>query len=363
MYHTTLCQSIKSQHFNTSRCPYNCVNGTQFCGRHLRMKNPILYKPPAAIKSDGYNNTYIIRSSSFPYEMTDATILLESLHYYEINVDISTFEDKLYLYRRLIDFLKTQDVYSESIDKIIIIQKIGRGYLRKQRNKCCNKEDLLTLDSIHRIDDKYYIQFMDGSEYYGFDMRFLYGHMILNKNKFNPYKPGTNFSDSALLKIEEKLNYYERRGINLKITPKLELLTDDQKFELKVVDIFHKIDQLDNYTQASWFLELSFDRLKHLYVQLEDIWNYRAEIPVLRKKDIIHPGKLFVVTPSAINTYSNAPGTKRIIQNLLLAIFERLITEGKTVDDKKLGAIYLLTAMVIVSIPAADSYPWLVQPL
>ena len=37
--------------------------------------------------------------------------------------------------------------------------------------------------------------------------------------------------------------------------------------------------------------------------------------------------------------------------------------KAETLEDRKLGALYVLTGLVIVSGPAADSYPWLVQAL
>ena len=373
--HSNQCHSIKSRKYPNSRCTYLCINGTQFCGRHLRMKNQVLYNCNTCIpndnigtiKNDDFNYDYIIRSSSFPYVMVDQLILIKSLTYYGLPIpkrllkDGFIYESNRDLYDKLIGFLKTQDVYSESIDKISTIQKIVRGYFSRRRNRCCNNECLLTLESIHSIDEKYYIQFIDGSQQYGFDMRFLYKHMVIDGKRFNPYIPGSTFSDTSILKIEDKLDYCKYRGIDLKIIPKLESLTETQRFELKVNGIFQKIDQLDYLTQCSWFLELDVPALKQLYIQLEDIWNYRAQLPVLRKKEIISGPKLFNISPTAINNYPNSDPSKKIIQSLLLTIFDRLLSEGKTIDDKKLGAMFILSALVIVSIPAADSFPYLVQ--
>ena len=271
------------------------------------------------------------------------------------------YESNRSLYNTLIEFLKTQDVYSESIDTIITIQKMVKGYLIRRRKRCCNKECLLTMDSIHLIDEKYYIQFMDGDQEYGFDMRFLFKHISIDKKRFNPYKPGCPFVDTSIQIIEEKINYFNRHDIDLTIKIKLDSLSETQRFDLKVTGIFQKFDQLDYLTQSSWFHELDIPALKQLYIQLEDIWNYRAQLPILRKKDIISGAKLFNISPSAINNYPNSEPVKKTIRNLLLTIFDRLLSEGKTIDDKKLGAMFILSALVIVSIPAADAFPYLVQ--
>ena len=173
-----------------------------------------------------------------------------------------------------------------------------------------------------------------------------------------------NFSDNKpVLKIEEYFLYCNKKNIKLKVEKDIESLTDEQKFNLKVVEIFHKIDELGNLTQSSWFMNLSFNQLKDFYIQFEDLWNYRLQIPVGQKKKMVNNGILFTVSVQSVKNYCSNDNSKKLLQSLLLNIIERIITEGETVEEKKLGALYTLTALVIVSQGAAESYPFLVQPI
>ena len=49
------------------------------------------------------------------------------------------------------------------------------------------------------------------------------------------------------------------------------------------------------------------------------------------------------------------------MQDILLTDFMRCITEGEDINEKKLGAILILTGLVEVSIPAAIALPHLIQ--
>ena len=78
---------------------------------------------------------------------------------------------------------------------------------------------------------------------------------------------------------------------------------------------------------------------------------------------MVNNGILFTVSVQSVKNYCSNDNSKKLLQSLLLNIIERIITEGETVEEKKLGALYTLTALVIVSQGAAESYPFLVQPI
>jgi hypothetical protein len=49
------------------------------------------------------------------------------------------------------------------------------------------------------------------------------------------------------------------------------------------------------------------------------------------------------------------------LQNIILNDFSRLITEGIDREERKLGAIFILTGLVEVSHEASDALPHLIQ--
>ena len=92
--------------------------------------------------------------------------------------------------------------------------------------------------------------------------------------------------------------------------------------------------------------------------ELHDIWQYRAEITSESKLAICPPtGDPFIGT-NIVNIHSFRPN---IIKEFALSCIERLVKRGNSQDSKSLGAIYVLTALTLVSNSAATSLPWLYQ--
>jgi hypothetical protein len=126
---------------------------------------------------------------------------------------------------------------------------------------------------------------------------------------------------------------------------------------MKIKDLFYRINMLDNYTDPLWFKHLSFTQLLTLYIKAEDIWNYRSNMNIESKKKIVNNGIAFNIPHHLLKTIKNYMK----LQNIILDEFMRLITEGVDRDERKLGAILLLTALVEVSGDAANALPHLVQ--
>ena len=92
------------------------------------------------------------------------------------------------------------------------------------------------------------------------------------------------------------------------------------------------------------------------------MWNYRMQLTVSVKKNIIDISQnLFKYEPNSVKIWNNS--RKNELQNILLDIFDRLINEGKTNDDKSLGALIILSSLVCVSSEAALSLPHLNQSI
>ena len=62
------------------------------------------------------------------------------------------------------------------------------------------------------------------------------------------------------------------------------------------MDLFSQIEYSGYSCDIKWVLNLNHIRLKKLYKELEDIWNYRANLSQHTKCKIVPPnGKLFVM--------------------------------------------------------------------
>ena len=116
-----------------------------------------------------------------------------------------------------------------------------------------------------------------------------------------------------------------------------------------------QMDNLDQYTNPSWFLDLNHSSLIKFYKELEDIWNYRLNLDKETKKRIVPPnGMVFTVEPKHVaKDYTNIDK----LQNLCLTIIEKLIYSAEDRSDRVNGCIYVLLAFVIVNKQAAESMP------
>jgi hypothetical protein len=164
--------------------------------------------------------------------------------------------------------------------------------------------------------------------------------------KFNDYEKNN------ILNYCEKL---EKKGICISIEKPV--LNYEEATEMKIKDIFHKINMLDNYTSHEWFKNLSYNQLIDLYLIAEDIWIYRSMISEENKKKIVKNGIAFNIPKYQIKTCKSYIK----LQNIILDEFNRFITEGIDIQEKKLGAMLILTALVEVSIEAANALPHLIQ--
>ena len=143
-----------------------------------------------------------------------------------------------------------------------------------------------------------------------------------------------------------------------KIEVHQEKITDPKiMIQQKCIKIFQLIDELGQYTQCNWFLNLNLVCLKELYKQLEDIWNYRAELTPEDKKRYVKSGKLFTHKVHEINAIKS----RNQLAHILLDDFEKLITQGETKSDCQTGALWILSGLTIVSYDARIAMAWLFQ--
>ena len=258
-------------------------------------------------------------------------------------------------------------IKKKNLKEIIKLQSIFRKFLIKNnifyRGKSCycrnivnNATDCLSFDEISNISVKDYFSYTDSNNFtWGFNiLTFKELSKSSPKNVINPYnmQPINNIH---IQKFNQLLkNIEKKRKIEFKLDNKLK---PELKLQQRCVKIFQIMDSLKQYTQCEWFLKLNLVQLINLYVQLEDIWNYRAGISNKEKYNYVKNGKLFEISVKDIRKIKN----KIKLSNIILDECEKLITEGKTESDKTTGALWILSALTIVSKEARDALPWLFQ--
>ncbi len=263
--------------------------------------------------------------------------------------------------QELILYYQREEYYSKNVDKIVCVQSIVRRWSVIRRNRCTNKTDILTMDLIYDIPSTYFYIFHDAKSHnlYGYDIR-TFTHILYNKNlsaNFVAKCPYTlrPYEAEEIIRIEWYIEKLKKSGVSLEIEkPKL---SKEKEIELKCVDIFLRMDMLDNYTQSKWFMDLDVRGLLAFYDAARDIWNYRIGMPMQNKLRILSNGYAFEMPRAFL---AKLP-SKLALQNFILNEMNRFITEGVNREEKKLGAMLMLTALVEVSPAAASALPHLVQ--
>ena len=237
--------------------------------------------------------------------------------------------------------------YHSELPNIIKYQSLYRGYIEREKYKdkmrsCNNNEDFFTFESIQDIESKYFFICKDKMKIrWGFDIRSL--HRLMQHNFVNPYTR-ESFTDEIKNAIELRIKQLQKTGNEIDHIDTLQR-NKEEIIKQQVVDLFSKIELSGYSCSIPWFLDLSLDKLKRLYKELEDIWNFRAHLSIDMKKEIAPPnGRLFTTNPIEVYTYTN----KQELQNLLLHEIIKM-TSSNIESTKTLGFMYFLVGLSQVS--------------
>ena len=230
---------------------------------------------------------------------------------------------------------------------IIKIQSLIRGRnIRKKFNelKCNNSEDFYTYEELKDIPKKYFYSYVDNKKFrWGFDIRSL--DKLLNMNYPNPYTTEP-IPQNIVFEVKEKINILKKESGYEDLTDSIVRERKDA-IKQKIIDLFSYIEQSGYTCQIEWFTNLTLRRLKELYRQLEDIWNYRSQLSQQMKRNICPPNAEIFNTPMIdVMNYSCKEDLQELILNETMKF-----TNAVSDSDRKLGFMYFLIAFGMVSQP------------
>jgi len=273
---------------------------------------------------------------------------------------------KIELQVDLYNFLRL-NFYIYKIQKMVrnlFIKKLNilKGPAFLNRRLCNNATDFYTLEDIKDIHMEQFMSFKDVDGFiYGFDILSLYTYIKKNKkNASNPYNRNKFTEKNNPMEIIERIvNLSKILNIKTNIVIPKQTITFQKQIELRALAIFQEIDNLGNYTNSSWLLNLNGHQLTYFITELFDIWNYRAQLSYNTKIQICPPlGNPFQnIDIQRVNTIFSLNHLKIIA----LTIIEKLVRLGINDEFKTLGSYYVLTALTIVSQEASSALPWLYQ--
>ena len=259
------------------------------------------------------------------------------------------------------------------------IQSLFRGYMQRQfnnlfgpafqkRNLCTNNSDFITMEEFDTLDTYQFFSYKDLDGFiYGFDIASIY-NLIFNKTKNelmngrNPYNR-QKISVDVLMNIKRilKLGRVLKKRIRLEIEDENPIVSAEKGIELRALSLFQNIDALGNYSDPQWFLSLNRHELIKFCRELNDIWNYRAQLTNDIKRNICFPNGDPFRNVSTIILHTESDMS--IVRKMILEVMEKFVNSGIDKDSKSLGAYYVLGGLTLVNESAAAALPWLYQSL
>jgi hypothetical protein len=264
------------------------------------------------------------------------------------------------------NLIERLNVFFKENYSILQIQRYFRGYLirlffslknkyGKDISECSNSSDFYDLENIEDINPLNMYFYIDNNVKYIFKLTSLIEYFKTGNNK-NPYNR-QNFKNDmmesifSIVKLNNILNIipFEEEEDNKN-------LSDYDKIKMKAIDLFQDINLLGNYSEFEWFLNLNRSQTHRFIRELEDIWNYRSQITDDTKKLIYPPsGDPFI--NERIDRHDDILELKATSLNII----NKFVNTASDDSNKSLGAIYVLSALTLVSYNAAISLPWLYE--
>jgi hypothetical protein len=328
---------------DTSPCKHTQRGGCGgYCYRHRKeylLKNDIIILNHFTSNSKDYTikelkryyNHYITnKTPPYKFKKSDYFQVIESIH--SNYKKLSHESDKL---------IKIQALTRKYlVNKQIKLR--GKGYLN--RKLCNNEEDFYTYEPKDEIESDYFFSYKDSHDnYWCFDIRSL--KKLIDMNYGNPY---TTEDIPSLVKsnVDDLIGYLQKQ--NIQVTIDNTVVTDRKtQVKQKFVDLFAQIEYAGYSCNVDWILDLNTSKLKRLYRELEDIWNYRANLAQSVKRDIVPPDGRLCVMP--VPDYISC-NVKVELQEVLANALIKLLG-ARTPSDMNLGFMYFLIGLSIVSRP------------
>jgi hypothetical protein len=319
-----VCKNIRSRRHPDQRCSKPASHG-EYCGIHYKFPRPFASKRKLSLLETGQSDNIIIE-------------VCDPKPYARLIQKWWRLRGKLRAYRR-------------------------QGPARWNTAVATNTTDFYSMENISSISGESLFSYYNKKDkmIYAFDIKSLTS--LLEKTNVDDKSPPQNpynrqeIEEDVIKKINAYVRWCRQNGVDTRWTP-IEPQTPDQLFQMKVTDLFQKIDELNYYTNPEWFIKMSIDNHRCFYVELHDIWNHRAELaPSVRLEIIPAPARPFKTPVREVVALKSID----LLRKINMDIIRMFISAAVARPDRILGAMYVVTAMTLVSKQCAEMYPWLFE--
>jgi hypothetical protein len=227
-----------------------------------------------------------------------------------------------------------------------------------------NTTDFYTLDDILNIPKEYLYDYEESGLLYAFDIRTLYDYLE-SCNPLEGYKnPYTQISipQERVEEIKKAYKKLQKNGADVNGYKEHIDMEPQKALEWRCLSVFQKINELGHYTDYKWFWNLNLQQLKRMYIELEDLWNYRFGLTAVQKQNILPKYRPFRnVTLQQFTLFTDINEARTIFIDEIDKFISLGKLEGTNGNDKKyFGSLIVLTSLVIVSPVAAKLMPHLI---
>ena len=311
---------------------------------------------------------------------------------------------------------RIQEYFNKCI-KCVKIQKMYRGFIVRQSFKlrgeecknhelCVNTSDFYSMEPLNEIPIEYLFTFKsnDNKIIFGCNI-FSFLQFIHNKTDIkNPYNREyisidviqrflklynlvkiifvipediPEINTKSIMMIQNNQNNYNNQNRNIyrpalqnDIVVSNEIIMDRRNklinmrtkpLLLRIQELFIEIDQLGNYTNYQWFVNLERRDYIRLYRILYDIWTYRGHLSRdMKFKICIFEDPFHEMQRERLHFHD---GSIDILRELCLKAFENMVYCGIDNEYRKIGTLHALSALTVVSINARNEMMWLYESL
>jgi hypothetical protein len=310
------CQNIKSRKNPDVRCPFVATQG-DYCARHSKNPRRFTTDPPAATPKP------ITRSETIAARKIQLA------------------------WRRTLPFKKW----------------LAQGPAVHARDLAVNQAELYSLDALETIPPIYFFSFSDVKKaIWAFDIRTLAHTMAKGFAQQNPYTRDP-LTPTTLERLHARFAWLRKRKYQI-LHLNTDTLSPEQIWNQKVLDCFLKLEALGFYVSCDWFHKMNAHQHNYFYLKLYVLWTWRLQLSAAQKESIV-PGhllaerQLFKYAADAAQLNHSREWWARTN----LGLMDAMISSSPDKEQRKLGAMYVLMALVQASRDAAEALPWVVEAI
>lgn len=225
-----------------------------------------------------------------------------------------------------------------------------------------NDKDLYSYESIKTIPFTYHFSYIDNHKNcWTFDLRFLLQLLHYGKELKNPFTQ-EDFPESTTNRLQFLENTLRKKGLPVIYTDST-VLTPEQLWNQKVLDVFLRLTALGYGVNVIWFETMTSSQHCLFYTKLWDMWHNQLHLTPQDRLRLV-PGYQSHHTPlfrSSPHILSEQLHDIRWWRKTTLALMNAFLTRGQDRETQGCGALYILTSIAHAHPRAREAFPWLVD--